>query len=329
MKKLLETTMRFSLHQINLKDINFQDLSFVVSYGFDLARLLASVRELGLLAPPLLRTQPDGKYQIICGYQRLLVLTQLGWQELPALLVPVETPAAWCLHASLQDNLLGRGLNPMETAIMIERLLRCLPEEMVRLKYLSLFGLPPSRPQLQKMQVLSELETPWQVLVAHNRLSPEAAVVLSEWTAPDRQAMLPWFQTLVFSYSKQLEVLEYLITLSRRAQDSPAAWLARPELAELLTDPALSNPEKGNRLREKLRQWCFPRISQAQKKFQHYLKALKLHQHPDMRLTAAPAFEESVYRLELRFQDKARLARQLEQVRHLLDQPEFEALLQL
>ena len=48
-----------------------------------------------------------------------------------------------------------------------------------------------------------------------------------------------------------------------------------------------------------------------------------------MRLTAAPAFEETVYRLELRFQDKARLAGQLQQVRHMLDQPEFEALLQL
>ena len=228
MKKLLETKMRFSLHQINLKDINFQDFSFVVSYGFDLAGLLASVQELGLLAPPLLRSQPDGKYQIICGYQRLLVLTQLGWQELPALLVPEETPAVWCLQASLQDNLLGRGLNPMETAFMIERLLRYLPEEMVCLKYLPLLGLPPSRPQLQKMRALTELETPWQELVAHNRLSPEAAAVLSQWAAPDRQAMLPWFQTLVFSYSKQLEVLEYLITLSRRAQDSPAAWLDAP-----------------------------------------------------------------------------------------------------
>ena len=236
--------MPFSFHQINLADIDSRDLSFIVSCGFDLARLRASVQELGLLAPPLLRPRPDGKYQIICGYQRLLVLAQLGWQELPALLVPEETPAAWCLQASLQDNLLGRGLNPMETALMVKRLLRYFPEEMVCLTYLPLLGLPPSRPQLQKMRVLSELESPWQELVAHNRLSPESAALLSQWAAPDREAILPWFQTLVLSYSKQLEVLEYLLTLSRRAGDSPADWLKRTELAELLADPVRSLPGK-------------------------------------------------------------------------------------
>ena len=142
--------MQFSLHHINYADIDAQDLSFVVSCGFDLARLRASIEELGLLTPPLLRPRPEGGYQIICGYQRVLVLAQLGWPELLALLVPEETPAAWCLQASLQDNLLGRGLNPMETAFMVERLTRYHPEEAVCRNYLPLLGLPPSRPATPK-----------------------------------------------------------------------------------------------------------------------------------------------------------------------------------
>jgi ParB-like chromosome segregation protein Spo0J len=323
------TKVPFSLQQISHADIDARDLSFVVSYGFDLAGLRDSVQELGLLAPPLLRVRPDGRYQIICGYQRILVLAQLGWHELPALLVPEETPAAWCLQASLADNLLGRGLNPMETALMVERLVLHHPEEMVRRTYLPLLGLPPSRQQLQKMRALMDLESPWQELVARSRLSLEAAAVLGQWPAADREAIWPWFQTLVLSYSKQLEILECLNTLNRRTDEAPAAWLRRPELAEVLADPSLSSADKGKRLRERLREWCFPRISQAQERFQHILKALKLYQHPDMRLTVAPAFEETVYRLELRFQDKARLASQLEQVRRLLDQPEFEDLLEL
>jgi ParB-like chromosome segregation protein Spo0J len=321
--------MQFPLHQINHADIDARDLSFVVSCGFDLARLSASVQELGLLAPPLLRRRPDGRYQIICGYQRILVLAQLGWDELPALLVPEESPAAWCLQASLEDNLLGRGLNPMETAFMAQRLILYHPEEAVCQTYLPLLGLPPSRQQLQKLRALVDLESPWQELATHGRLSLEAAAVLSQWRAADREAIQPWFQTLVLSYSKQLEILEYLDTLSRRMGEVPAAWLRRPELAELLADPSLSTADKGKRLREKLREWCLPSISQAQERFQHILKALKLYQHPDMRLSAAPAFEETVYRLELRFQDKARLAGQLEQVRRLLDEPEFEALFKL
>ncbi len=118
----------------------------------------------------------------------------------------------------------------METAFMVEKLLLYHPEETVRLTYLPLLGLPPSRPQLQRMRALVELESPWQELVAHSRLSPEAAAVLRQWPAADREAIWPWFQTLVLSYSKQLEILEYLNTLSRRTGEAPAAWLRRPEL---------------------------------------------------------------------------------------------------
>jgi ParB-like chromosome segregation protein Spo0J len=318
-----------SRHLISMSDLDRQDLSFVVSCGYDLARLQASVQELGLLAPPLLRRRPDGGYQIICGYQRVLVLGELGWQELPALLVPQETPDVWCLQASLDDNLLGRGLNPMETAFMVERLIRYHSEDMIYQIYLPRLGLPPGRAQFQKMLALVNLERSWQELAARDRLSPEAAAVLGQWTAADREAIQPWFQTLVLSYSKQLEVLEYLVTLSRRTGEAPAVWLARPELAALFADAKLSRADKGNRLRDQLRGWCFPRLSQAQERFQHILKNLKMYQHPDLRLTAAPAFEETVYRLELRFQDKAGLARHLEQVRRLLDRPEFEALLEL
>jgi ParB/Sulfiredoxin domain len=321
--------MLFSCQQIDLAGIDQQDLSFVVSCGFDLAPLRASVQELGLLSPLLLRRRQDGKFQIISGYQRLLVLAQLGWPELPARLVPEEKPPLWCLQASLHANISGRGLNPMEAARMIARLLQYLPEDTIRTKYLPLLGFPPSRQQVQKVLALTTLEIAWQELVAHDRLSPEAGTLLSQWAAPDRSAILPWFQGLQLSFSKQLELLDYLTTLSRRTEKAPADWLERTELAGLLADPALSKAEKTNRIWEKLREWCFPRSSQSQQQFQKYLKALKLTQHPEIRLLPPPAFEDSSYRLELRFQDRSQLARQLEQLQHLMDQPEFDALLHL
>lgn len=321
--------MSFTLTQIHPGEIDGGDLSFVVSYGFDLAHLKASIETLGLLSPPLLRPRRDGRYQIICGYQRLLVLEQLDWSELPALLVPSETPAVWCLQASLQDTVFGRGFNPMEAGLMIDRLLKYFDADTVRRRYLPLLGLPPSASHLQKFLSLLSLEAPWQDLVARQRLSPEAAALVSQWAVTERGALLPWWQSLQLSHSKQLELLEYLTTLSRREGNSPSEWLARPELLSLLADPVLSTTEKSNRLGETLRHWCFPRLSQARQQCQHYLKTLRLFQHPEMRLIPAPAFEDSSWRLELRFHDRSQLTRQLQQVQDLLDQPEFEALLQL
>jgi hypothetical protein len=257
------------------------------------------------------------------------VLAQLGWSEVPAWLIPKAKPDLWCLLASLHDTVLGRGFNPMEAAFMVKKLRQHFSADTLCRSYLPLLGLTPSRPQLGKTLSLCALETPWQEMVAQNRLSPEAGAVLSQWASPDRQAVLPWYQSLQLSFSKQLELLDYLTTLSRRAGNSPAAWLARPELAKLLADQVLTRSEKSNRLWERLRGWCFPHSSRAQQQFQQYLKALKLYQHAEMRLMPPPAFEDSTFRLELRFQDKSQLARQLQQLQEILDQPEFAALLDL
>ena len=173
------------------------------------------------------------------------------------------------------------------------------------------------------------LEAPWQELAAQDRLTPEAGDLVSRWAGPDREAILPWFQSLRLSHSKQLELLEYLTTLNRRTGDPPARWLKRPELENLWADPVLTPAEKTGRLWETLRQWCFPRASQAKEQFLRHLKALKLYQHPQMRLVPPPAFEDSSYLLELRFQDRSQLARQLQQLQEMLDQPDFEALLDL
>ncbi len=322
-------TMTFPLVQISLAAVDPQDHSFVASFGFDLSPLQASVQTLGLLSPPLVRRRRDGKYQIICGYRRFLVLKQLARPEMPAFLAPEEAPALWCLEASLQDNACGRGFNLLEAALIVDKLLQHLDADTVRRRYLPQLGLPPSRPQLQKITRLLVLELPWQELAARGRLAPDAGSLLSQWAATDRQAVLPWFQSLHLSLSKQLELLEYLTTLSRRQGKPPASWLKRPELAQLLADPVLTQAEKTGRLWETLRGWCSPRATRARQEFQAHLKALKLLQHPQLRLIPPPAFEDSSFRLEIRFQDRTQLAAQLEQLQDILEQPDFEALLRL
>ncbi|MGQ9920613.1 MAG: ParB/RepB/Spo0J family partition protein [Desulfobacca sp.] len=309
--------------------IDEADRTFVTSAGFDLAPLRASVQALGVLNPPLVRQRPDGRSQIITGWQRFLVAQELSLPELPVLLVPAATPPPWCLLASLHDNALGRGFNPLEAANMMQRLLAYFPADTVRREHLPALGLPPSASVLQNHLDLLTLEEPWQQLAARRRLTVAAAARLRNWPTPDRQALLPWFQTLTLSHSKQLEFLEYLTTLSRRHGTSPAAWLHQPELAGILADPVLAPAAKDRQLWETLRRWCFPRLSQARQAAQENLKALGLWQHPLIRLQSSPAFEDATWRLELRFTDPIQLADQLRQIQNLLDRPELAALCRL
>ncbi len=318
-----------SLQDLDLAAIDFSDLSFVVSYGFDLARLETSVQALGLLVPPVVRPRADGAHQIICGYQRLLVLKKSGRSPVPARIAPPGTPDEWCLLASLHDNALSRGFNPMEAALMAHRLLGHFAPDTVCRQYLPWLGLPASASHLHKVLSLLNLEEPWSELAARKRLSVETAAQLEQWPASDRRALLPWFQALHLSHSRQLELVEFLVTLSRREGNQPASWLRRPELTGLLTDPVLSESQKLTRLWEILRHWCFPRASAAQHQVEIHLRALGLWQHPEIRLIPPPAFEDAPFRLELKFRDRVQLRQHLKQTLELLEKPDLAALLNL
>ncbi|WP_449244130.1 ParB/RepB/Spo0J family partition protein [Desulfobacca acetoxidans] len=314
---------------VELDSVDCTDHTFVVSCGFDLRPLRDSLQTLGLLSPPLLRQLPNGSRQIICGYQRVMVLAELGWPTFPALVWPADTPDVRCLLASLHDNYLGRGFNPLEAARMIDRLLQHFDSDTVCRIYLPPLGLPPSPKHLGKYRSLLSLEAAYQDLVAQRRLVVEAAALLSQWTALDRAALLPLLHGLAFSHSSQLEIVEFLTTLSRRHGSSPAFWLEHPELQSLLQDASLSAPEKINRIIHRFRQWCFPRASRAQQQFDDHLKALGLYHHPEVRLIPPPAFESSSFRLEVRFQNQAQLRRLLHHLQELSQWQELKAILSL
>jgi len=315
--------------EVEVGSLDLQDRTFVVSCAFELAPLAASIQALGLLQPPLVRLREDGGRQVICGWQRVLVLVQLQVAKLPVYQVPPETPPSWCLLASLHDNARGRGFNPWEAVTMIHKLLQFFPEDEVRREHLPLLGLPPSRAILERHQAVWQLEEPWHLLVASRRLVIDAGARLSQWPPEDRLALLPWWQALALSHSNQLALLEYLTMLSRRTGSSPAQWLARPELAGILLDRVLTPGEKGARLLAMLRRWCYPRLDQAQERLREILQALGLWQHQGIRLHHSPAFEDSAWGLELRFQDRQQLQEQVRRLQDLLDHPEWDALLDL
>ena len=50
--------------------MDLEDHAFVVPGG-DLSRLLASIKEVGLLNPPWLRARPDARWQVVTGLKRL------------------------------------------------------------------------------------------------------------------------------------------------------------------------------------------------------------------------------------------------------------------
>jgi len=316
------------LKKIPLTAVDLEDHPFSVPPFSDLTPLSASIQEVGLLAPPWLRSRAGKRWQVVTGLKRLLAVAQLGWEQVPARTLPAATPDFHCLLVSLYDNAFSRGFNLLEQAVLAARLLAHLEGPKVAASFLPCLGLPPSHALLEKLLSLTTLEAPLQQLAAQSRLGLTAAARLAAWAPRDREAVLPFLNGLPLSQSKQEEFLEGLELLARREGLTPKEILSRADLQQYLADTALTPQERAESVRRLLKGWLSPRLVAAQEAFQNALGRLGLRQHPRLRLQPPPAFEGPDFHLEVRFRDAEELKRLLKELTRLVQEEEFSHLTQ-
>jgi ParB family transcriptional regulator, chromosome partitioning protein len=87
-----------------------------------LSELAASIAATGVVQPILVRSLPNGKFQLIVGERRLLASKKAGKETIPAFLRQVSDEQA--MEITIVENLQRTDLNPMEQARAYERLSR-------------------------------------------------------------------------------------------------------------------------------------------------------------------------------------------------------------
>lgn len=133
----------------------------------ELAELVASIRENGLLQPLLVRPDPLGanRYQLVAGERRFRSIQRLEWTDVPVVVREVTDEALLVL--ALVENLQREQLNPLEEAEGYQALVDrfgMTQEEVARsvgkerstvANMLRLLRLPPSIRKLLQDSVLS------------------------------------------------------------------------------------------------------------------------------------------------------------------------------
>ena len=82
----------------------------------ELAELVESIRENGLLQPLVVRPSPttDGRFELVAGERRLRSIQRLEWDDVPVVVRDVDDEALLVL--ALVENLQREALSPMEEA---------------------------------------------------------------------------------------------------------------------------------------------------------------------------------------------------------------------
>jgi ParB family chromosome partitioning protein len=148
----------------------------------DLAELVHSVREFGVLQPVVVRATDDGKYELIMGERRTRAARDAGLDSIPAVIR--DTADEHLLRDALLENLHRSELNPLEEASAYQQLLEdfgITQEELAT-------RIGRSRPQISNTIRLLKLPIPVQQRVAAGVLSAgHARAILS--LGDDPQAM--------------------------------------------------------------------------------------------------------------------------------------------
>ncbi len=150
----------------------------------DLAELVHSVREFGVLQPVVVRTNEDGKYELIMGERRTRASREAGLTKIPAILR--DTTDENLLRDALLENLHRSQLNPLEEASAYQQLLEdfgITQEELAT-------RIGRSRPQISNTIRLLKLPVPVQQRVAAGVLSAGHARAILSLEEPEAMQRL-------------------------------------------------------------------------------------------------------------------------------------------
>lgn len=150
----------------------------------DLAELVHSVREFGVLQPVVVRVNDAGAYELIMGERRTRAARDAGLQTIPAIVR--DTADEHLLRDALLENLHRSELNPLEEASAYQQLLEdfgITQEELAN-------RIGRSRPQISNTIRLLKLPIPVQQRVAAGVLSAGHARAILSLDDPDAMQRL-------------------------------------------------------------------------------------------------------------------------------------------
>ena len=150
-----------------------------------MAELVASIKEIGILQPPVVRQTSPGRYELIMGERRFRAAKLAGLRSIPVIIR--QTPDNELLREALIENIHRSQLNPLEEAAAYTQLLQdfnCTHDELAH-------KLGRSRPLISNTMRLLNLPASVQSRVASGVISAghaRALLGLSNETQIDQLA---------------------------------------------------------------------------------------------------------------------------------------------
>lgn len=260
--------------------------------------LIASVREHGILQPPLVMASQDDAFVVLSGLRRLQALRQVGGEETLCRVVASDIEKRALLLLILEEHRWHLPLTVSEKAFFLALAKRFLPPEELT-EFYPLLALPERDQAKEKLLALTNLP-PAILGTAHaGRLSAATAQTLATLSTEDQSSVFAVLTKIPLGDNKQKRFLELLADARDLCQETFTAILRRPEITNIFADKLMNPPQKSQRLLDTLAALAAPESSAVERRFRQWQSALALP--AGARVEHSPAFENDTLRLILPF----------------------------
>ncbi|WP_054031429.1 ParB/RepB/Spo0J family partition protein [Desulfatitalea tepidiphila] len=327
--------MGFECRCIELAQIDRADSTFRISTDSLTDRLKASIRQIGLLHPPLLLSKTDAspvlasntpRFVIVSGFARVEACQELGWDVIQAHCLPPDAPVHRCTVMAIADNL-HRPLNVVEMARAAALVERTDAGRTETFDLLASIGFKLNDDLVGKLNRVGCMNERLQRGLIEGTIALPTAIELHEMGDNDgAQALAEFFLKMQLSLSRQREVLEWVQAIVHRERTDISQLLTDVLAGHRMDDIECDRPKVSNQIRQFLRRRRYPAISAYEQRYAQSIKALKVPN--GIQLHPSPHFEHPSYSLHINFTTLDDLKERLKSAHRLAESNTMASLLE-
>lgn len=326
--------MEFECRRIELSQIDRSDSTFRISTDSLTERLKASIRQMGLLHPPLLLPKseftPDAasstpQFVIVSGFARVEACVEMGWHAIQAHCLPTDAAFYPCSVMAVADNL-HRPLNVVEMARALALVERTGDGSAETFDLLASIGFKLNDDLVAKLRKVGSMNERLQRGLIEGAIALPTAIELHEMgdTAGAR-ALAEFFLKMQLSLSRQREALEWVQAIVHRERIDISQLLTDALAGHRTDDIECDRPKVSNQIRQYLRRRRYPEISAHEQRYAQSIKALKIPN--GIQILPSPHFEHPSYSLHIDFKTLDDLSERLKNAYRLAESTAMASLL--
>ncbi|MCP4269757.1 MAG: ParB N-terminal domain-containing protein [Candidatus Brocadiaceae bacterium] len=316
------------LSEIDLSSENYD--RYLFNYERVSNSITDSIKKVGLINSVIIKKNLDADqtYIVVCGYQRILVCQELGWECIEAKVIDAFSDEETLLLA-LHDNLSTRGFNEIEKAIVLKKFMNIgYSHDRLISDIVPLLGIPQSIKIIDRYLSVLSLESEIKRFVAKGELELEKAFLLVSLDDTDKDiAFRILFKESSTNINEAKETIRNLQDLKLIRKQELTEMLTSQKITDILVDSKYNKRQKGERICKLIKYMRYPVISEKENEFDVLCGELGMDN--DVRVNHSKYFEGDEIRITIKASNEEKLRVNLEKLISNIEDSSFNKIFSL